>query len=365
MIVQDILNTLNEFAPYSLQEDYDNSGLQVGNPLNEVKGVLISLDCTEAILDEAIQKGCNVVLSHHPLIFKALKRITGVHYTEKIIYKAIKHDINLISCHTNLDHMHAGVNKKIAECIGLTNVRILSPKHGILKKLVTFCPKNHVEQVHNALFEAGGGFIGNYSECSFNTEGYGTFKAHETAKPFVGKANERHHEPELRIELVFEAFLESTLIQVLRSAHPYEEVAYDIYQVDMAHPNIGAGMVGEFEKPLEEKAFLKHLQQTMNAKGIRFSNSLGKPIKTVAICGGSGFFLLSKAKAQKVDAFVTADIKYHEFFEANGDLLLIDIGHYESEQYTNILFMEILTKKFPKFAIHVTEQSTNSINYLI
>jgi dinuclear metal center YbgI/SA1388 family protein len=362
--VGDICRYMEDIAPLAYQENYDNCGLLVGDAAAEVNGILICLDVTEKIIEEAIEQKCNMVVAHHPLIFSGLKKLTGSNYVERTVIKAIKHNIAIYAAHTNLDNMQEGVNAKIAEKIGLHNCRILSPKKDILRKLSTFCPTTHAPGVRKALFEAGAGKIGHYDECSFSTEGIGTFRAGEGAHPYVGKMNEQHSEKEERIEVLFEAYLEKRIIIALLAAHPYEEVAYDILPLGNQHSFVGAGMIGELSEDEDETAFLQRIKTVFKAKSIRHTQFLGKKIKKVAVCGGSGSFLLPDAIKQQADVFITADLKYHGFFDTENRILLADIGHYESEQYTMELFYDLLMKKFSNFAVHLTKLSTNPINYI-
>ncbi|MBC8052999.1 MAG: Nif3-like dinuclear metal center hexameric protein [Sphingobacteriaceae bacterium] len=365
MILKELINHLELIAPLSLQEDYDNSGLIAGRPDLEITAALISLDCTEEIVDEAIRKGCNLVISHHPIVFKGLKKFNGKTYVERVIIKAIKNDIALYAIHTNLDHIQRGVNFKICEKLGLKNPTILSPKEDILKKLVTYAPLDQASVIRSALFSAGAGKIGNYSDCSFNAEGYGTFKASEDANPYVGEKGEVHQEKETRIEVIFSAYQESKIVSALKEAHPYEEVAYDIYSLANRHENIGAGMIASLETAMSELDFLKMVKEKLKATVIRYTTLREKPVSRVAVCGGSGSFLLENAIAAKADVFITADFKYHEFFDAEKKIVIADVGHFESEQFTQELLYEIIQKKFPNFALHLTEYNTNPINYLI
>lgn len=360
-----LIKHLEEFAPLNYQEDYDNSGLLVGQPEMEIHGTLVALDCTEAIVDEAIANHCNLIITHHPIVFKGLKKITGKTYVERVVLKAIKNNIALYAIHTNLDHVKYGVNGVIASRLGLKNPKILSPKPGLLKKLVTFCPLAQADQVRDALFSAGAGHIGNYSESSFNVEGTGTFKGNADADPFVGEPGFRHHEAEIRIEAVFTVQDERKILLALLENHPYEEVAYDIYPIENQLQTVGAGMIGWLEDGLEGKEFLNLVKDTMDAVVIRHTKLLPKKIRKVAVCGGSGSFLLKEAIAAGADAFVTADFKYHEFFDADEKLVIADIGHFESEQFTSDLLIDIIQEKFPNFAIRLTEHNTNPINYFI
>lgn len=363
-LVKDFTNYLESIAPLALQESYDNAGLMVGSPQQVVTGVLISLDITEEIIDEAIAENCNLIIAHHPIIFSGLKKLNGSNYVEKCVIKAIKNDIALYASHTNLDNISGGVNAKIGEKLGLQHLRILAPKKELLKKLQTFCPTAQVEQVRDALFAAGAGQIGEYDECSFSGEGTGTFRASDAAKPFVGKANERHYEKETKIELVFPSFLEHKLIAALKAAHPYEEVAFDILSLQNKHAYIGSGMLGELPEAVDEMEFLKQLKSRFEAGTVRYTQLLNKKIKTIAICGGSGSFLLKDAISAGADIFITADYKYHQFFDAESRIVIADIGHYESEQFTKELLYDIIRKKFSTFALRLTKINSNPINYL-
>lgn len=363
MKIKEIISHLEEFAPLSLQESYDNAGLIIGHPDEEVSQALICLDITENSLDEAIQNNCQLIISHHPVIFKGLKKITGSNLVERLVLKAIKNNISIYAIHTNLDNVLEGVNAKIAEKLCLKNNKILQSRKGLLKKLVTFCPLEQSEKVRNALFKAGAGSIGNYDSCSFNTEGKGTFRANEKANPFVGEKNSLHTEIEDRIETIFPSYKESAVLKSLFMTHPYEEVAYDIYPLDNEFANVGSGIIGELEKGITEEDFLKKLKLEFKTGSIRHSELLNKKIKKVAICGGSGSFLIQSAMMAGADVFVSADIKYHDFFEADGNILITDIGHFESEQFTKELICSILTKKIPTFALRISEIETNPVKY--
>jgi len=364
MKLAEITNYLETIAPLNYQEDYDNSGLIVGDPNMEIRAALVALDCIESIVDEAISTGCNLIITHHPIVFKGLKKLNGKTYVERVVLKAIKNNIALYAIHTNLDNIHTGVNARICERLGLSGTKVLAPKTGLLKKLVTYCPQAQAEQLRSALFYAGAGNIGNYSECSFNADGLGTFKANEDTDPFVGEKGVRHREPEVRIEVVFHAQSERKVLIALFENHPYEEVAYDIYKLENKHQLIGSGMVGWLEYDMDGYDFLHLVKDRMQAKVIRHTDMIGKRIKKVAVCGGSGSFLLKDAIAAGADAFVTADFKYHEFFDADEKIIIADIGHFETEQFTSNLLLEIIQKKFTNFAIRLTEQNTNPINYL-
>ena len=363
MKIKNIIAELEIFAPLSYQENYDNAGLIVGSSDNKFNAALLCIDITEEIIDEAIKKKANLIVSHHPIIFSGLKSITGKNYIEKCIIKAIKNDIAIYSSHTNMDNVFNGVNKKICEKLDIKNYKTLAPVKNKLKKIVTFIPEQHADKVRNALFAAGAGHIGNYDNCSYSSAGKGSFRALKDTKPFVGKINEIHFEKEIRIEIIFPDYLQDRLINELKNKHPYQEVAYDIYSLDNTSENIGAGMIGELEQEIEEKEFLTKIKQVFKTKTIRHTNFLNKKIKKVAVCGGAGSFLLQNAINKEADIFITGDFKYHQFFDAERKILIADIGHYESEQFTKDIFYDILTKKFPNFAFYFSEINTNPVNY--
>jgi len=363
MKIKEVTDYLEKVCPLAYQESYDNCGLITGNADNEVKGVLLCLDSTEDVLNEAIKLKCNLIIAHHPILFSPIKKLTGKTYSERVIISAITHNICLYAMHTNLDNVYTGVNSKIAEKIGLKNLRILSPKKGLLHKLVTFCPRDHADEVRSSMFAAGAGQIGEYDQCSFNTGGMGTFRAGDKAKPYVGEKGKIHYEKEERIETIYPAHLEKVILAALIDSHPYEEVAYDLYSLENVHPLVGSGMIGELHKPMKEKDFLTHLKAVMKLSSIRYTHLLGKKVEKVAICGGSGSFLLPDAIKAGADMFVTADFKYHQFFDAENKLVIADIGHYESEQYTPHIVYAILKEKFHTFALQISKTNTNPVNY--
>jgi dinuclear metal center YbgI/SA1388 family protein len=365
MQIGHFLSELEQWAHPSLQESYDNAGLLTGHSSWNCKGVLISLDATEEVINEALRRGCNLVIAHHPIIFKGLKRITGTTYIERAIISAIKNDIAIYAIHTNLDNVLHGVNAKMADRIGLLKCEILLPKPRQLKKLFTFVPKGKAEAVRSAIFEAGGGNIGNYSEASFNSEGTGTFKAGKEANPFLGSVGERHFEPEIKVEVIFPSWHENDVIRALKAAHPYEEVAYDVVSLDNDLQYVGSGMMGEFPSELTESEFLQLLKDRFGLKVIRHTPFSQKQIKKVAVCGGASSFLTARALSSGADAFVTADVKYHEFFDAVKRMLLADIGHWESEQFTIDLIHDFLKEKFPTFAVLKTGVKTNPVEYFM
>ncbi len=364
MKVKDIVAAIEDIAPLSYQESYDNAGLIVGRYDWELTGALICLDVVEEVVEEAIEKGLNLIISHHPIVFKGLKRFNGNNYVERTVMLAIKNNIAIYSAHTNLDSVKGGVSDKMCDVLGLVNRKVLDPVSEDLKKLVTYVPSDKAEEVRTSLFESGAGKIGNYDSCSFNLKGEGTFKANDSVIPYVGKTGELHHEAETRIETIFPKHLQGKVISALLRSHPYEEVAYDIYSLENKNPQVGLGMIGELEAPIDSLEFMNKLKDLFHCGVIRHTPIVKDKIRKVALCGGSGSFLLRKAKAAKADIYISGDFKYHEFFDAEGKIIIADIGHYESEQFTREIFYEIVTKKFPNFAVRISEINSNPINYL-
>jgi dinuclear metal center YbgI/SA1388 family protein len=364
MKAKQIIEKLEDLAPPMLQESYDNSGIICGDPQMVVDAALLSLDCTEAVVDEAIEKGAQLLICHHPLIFGSLKSISGKNEVERCLIKAIKNDILIYAIHTNLDNVSNGVNAKLAEKIGLIDCQILRPMKEQLSKLVFFVPNKQAEAVRNAIFEAGGGEIGNYSHCSFNTRGEGSFMANDSANPFVGEKGKVHFEEEQRVELIFPNLLKSKILSALLTAHPYEEVAYDLYPLSNQWDQVGSGMIGRLKEASLTKDFLKRLKVQLDCGSIRHTNLHREKVQKIAICGGSGSFLLQDAIRQGADVFVSGDFKYHQFFEAEDRIIIADVGHYESEQFTPELLKEYLQEKIPNFATYLSRTKTNPINYL-
>jgi dinuclear metal center YbgI/SA1388 family protein len=364
MKLKEIISVFEQAAPFAFQESYDNSGLQTGNPGTNIHGALICLDVTEDVLDEAIRLKANLVISHHPLIFHGIKSLTGRNSIERILIRSLKEDIAILSVHTNFDSIAGGVNSKICEKLNLQNLSVLDPMKNNLVKLVFFVPADHAVEVREKVFEAGAGVIGNYDMCSFNAAGEGSFRASESANPFVGEKGKLHFEKEIRIETILPAALTDQVVTALLKAHPYEEVAYDLYPISNKYPAAGTGMIGELPTEMDEKKFLELLKEKFHSGCVRHTALLNKKLRKVAVCGGSGSFILGKAIAMGADVFVSGDFKYHQFFEAESRILVADIGHYESEQFTKELFYELLIKKYPKFALYLSEVNTNPINYL-
>ncbi|MDP4596264.1 MAG: Nif3-like dinuclear metal center hexameric protein [Crocinitomicaceae bacterium] len=364
MQIQDITRFLEAKFPLQLQESYDNSGLIYGRPEQEVKGVLVTLDVTEAIVEEAIENNCNLIIAHHPVVFKGLKRFNGSNFVERVLERCIQNGIALYAIHTNLDNHLEGVNAKIAQKLGLQDCRILRPMQAQLFKLEVYVPKADFEGLDAAILGAGAGQIGNYTDCHFRTLGTGTFRPNEKANPYLGSAGQREEVSELKLEYIVEAHRVNAVLTAMRSAHPYEEVAYQLLATQNQHQSIGAGLVGTLAEPADALSFLNELKQKFNCGVIRYTQLLPKKIEKVALCGGSGSFLLPDAIKAKADIYITADFKYHEFFDAEEQLVIADIGHYESEQFTSELLAEQLTEKFPNFAVRLTKLNTNPVNYL-
>ena len=364
MKVQEIIRCIEEWAPPALQESYDNSGLILGNPNDKVNGVMLCLDVTEEVVEEAKSKKCNLIVSHHPLIFQPIKRLNGKTQKERTILKLIRSEIALYAAHTSLDNAEKGINHALAGLLGVSRLKTLIPKAGLLKKLVTFCPIDHTEKVRKALFDAGAGNIGNYDSCSFNLQGTGSFRANDYATPFVGKRNQLHLEPETRIETIFPSYLQSRILEALLASHPYEEVAYDIYSLDNDYENVGSGVVGLLNKPSEPKAFLLKVKKALGIKTLNYSHFTKKSISRVAICSGSGSFAIMPALAAGADALITADVRYHDYQIPEGKLLLIDAGHYETEVIVKEILFNRLCEKFPNFAVFMAKKDINPINRL-
>ena len=361
--IKNIINLLDKWAPPAYSEDFDNVGLLVGDSANKCKGILVCLDCIESVVDEAIKEKCNLIVCFHPIVFSGLKKITGKNYVERVVLKAIRNNIAIFALHTRLDNHPEGVNKALIDKIGVVNSKVLIPKPSGIKKLSTYVPFEDSEAVLDALHKAGAGAIGNYSECSFTIEGKGQFKGNDASKPHLGKQQEKIRVNEVQIQVVFESHLKQLIENTLIKAHPYESVAYEIYSLDNTLSSVGMGRIGILNKPMKELEFLSYLKDKLNSKAIRHSPFTGKKIKTIAVLGGSGSFAIPDAKKQNVDALITADLKYHQFYEGEKELLLIDIGHYESEQFIKKIIFDYLTKKMPNFAVVLSRSKTNPVNY--
>jgi len=364
MKIKQVTKLLEELAPLPHAEDFDNVGLLVGDDQAEVKGILVTLDTLENVIDEAIATDCNLIVSFHPIIFGGLKKLTGRTYVERVVIKAIQNSIAIYSIHTALDNVREGVNGKICEILGIVHPKILIPKKGTIEKLVTYVPLKDAEALRTSLFAAGAGNIGKYSDCSFSMEGTGSFRAGEQAHPVKGEIGKIHYEKEAQVNVIYSKHHRSRILKALFENHPYEEVAYELFSLQNTDQNIGMGMVGELREPVSEIHFLEHVKQKMNVSVVRHSRLLGQKVSRIAVLGGSGAFAIEAAKASGAQLFITADIKYHEFYKAEDKMVIADIGHYETEQFTKNLLVDFLTKKIPNFAIRLSESKTNPIKYL-
>ena len=368
MTIQQITTTLENWAPPAYQESYDNCGLLTGQHSWDCTGVLCTLDATEEVVQEAIDRKCNLIIAHHPILFSGLKKWSGNSYVERAIIKAIKNDIAIYAIHTNLDNVGHGVNYLMANMLGikLESIAILQPKSTLQCKMIAFVPQDHVQQVLQAMHGAGAGQIGQYESCSFSTEGIATFKPMPGSQPFIGSSGgEMEQVNETKVEVVFPQYLQSAVTKALMQAHPYETPAFDIITLQNAHPHVGSGMIGELKTTFSETEWLHSVKAQFGLRAIRHTALRHRPVRTVAFCGGAGSFLTKAAIGAQADAFVTADIKYHEFFDADARLLLVDIGHFESEKATIAGISKFLQAKFPTFAVLQTEVNTNPVHYFL
>ncbi len=363
MKLKEICEVLTDFAPLRLQESYDNAGLLIGSQDREIKAVLCAHDCADSVIEEALSLDANLIVVHHPLIFKALKRITASTHVERIVEKLIENKIALYATHTALDNCLYGGNGRSAEKLGLTGVQVLRKQSEGLLKLHTYCPHAKSDEVKNALFEAGAGHIGDYSECSFKVAGTGSFRAGIRTKPHVGEIDRRHYEAEDKLEVILEKHQVSKILKALFEAHPYEEIAYDLVELENENQLRGSGLIGEFEEGMSANAFLKLASKVFGQPKLRFNEKPNKQIKKVAICGGSGDFLCQDALRAGADVFLTGDIGYHHFLDLNNELFLVDPGHYESEQFVAEVIKEHLSQNFANFAVHLASQ-VSPVQYL-
>lgn len=358
-----VIQALEKLAPPALAESYDNVGLLVGDPNREVTGILINLDCTEAVVQEAIDKGLNLIVVHHPIWFSGRKRLNGEDYVSRVIIQAVKNDIGIYAIHTNLDNVREGVNDMISEKLGLENRKILAPKSKTLQKLVTYVPEKDAEAVQLAIFEAGAGKIGAYDQAAFAQSGTGSFRPLAGSNPTIGQQGQREFVNETRIEAVFPFYAKGAILSALKKAHPYEEVAYQVISTGNGIAEIGSGMIGILPEAMDKASFLQKVKDTFHCGGIRYADAPRDSIQKVAVCGGAGSFLTSIARKSGADAFITGDITYHKFFDNEAEMLLLDIGHYESEQFTSQLIYSHMSKVFPNFAILLSEVITNPVKY--
>jgi dinuclear metal center YbgI/SA1388 family protein len=361
--IRDVVRALDAWAPYVYQESYDNARLICGDPDEPLRGVLCCLDSTEAVVQDAVELGCNLIVAHHPILFGGLKSLTGRSYVERTLMAAVRAGVSICAAHTNLDAVHNGVNQRLAQMLGLVETRILDPRRELLAKLVVYVPREQAETLRQALYAAGAGVISEYDHCSFNLEGTGTFRGSEASNPRLGERGRDTEVAETRVDVLLPRHLEAPVLAAMRQAHPYEEVAYDLLPLLNEHPRVGHGMLGQLDEPMPEPDFLQRIKDVLGTPVLRHTALCGRPIQRVAVCGGAGIFLISKAIAAGAQAFITADIKYHQFFDAEGKILLVDAGHYESEQYTSELIVSYLSEQFPNFAVRLTRVVTNPVNY--
>lgn len=363
MKLHEAIRLLEDWAPNAYAESFDNTGLLVGDPNETLKSILVCHDTLDEVVDEAVQNNCNLIVSYHPILFEGIKKITGKTYVERAVIKAIQNKIAIYALHTALDNQPHGTNKVLSEAIGLENSKILIPQSSGILKLLTYVPKNQAESLKESLFATGAGNIGNYDQCSFSLEGKGTFRANENAHPTIGEKGKRHTEEEIQLGVIFPNHLKENILHALFANHPYEEVAYELYQTLNTRRDIGIGMIGRLPKPMSGQAFLEHLKEKLNLQIVRHSGLLKKDIQNVAVLAGSGAFSIGQAIAQGADALVTGDLKYHQFYESEGTILLADVGHFESEQFTKNLIHDYLVKKIPNFAVVLSKLNTNPIHY--
>lgn len=365
--LNDIIAPIEAAAPRAWQENWDNAGWQVcpADPKTaECTGALLTLDITEAVVGEAAREGFNLIVSHHPLLFKGLKRITGSTPQERNVTEAIRHGIAIYSAHTNMDSAPGGVNFRLAEMLGLTNIEVLIPREGDLVKLVFYTPAAEADRVRQAVLEAGAGHIGNYDSCSYNNEGFGTFRAvSDACRPYVGSIGEMHREPEVRTETVVPRYLLSRVIDTLIKAHPYEEPAYDIIPLELPNRGAGLGCVGDLSEALPTAAFLQRIATTLNLPYLRHSEIATGTVRRVAVCGGSGAEFIPSAIAAGAQLYLTADLKYHDFQRGGETITLVDGGHFETEHQLMDVFYELISKKIPNFAVRRAATPSNAVSY--
>ncbi len=331
MTCKEIIKYFEEWAPKEIAWQKDNVGLQVGSLNNKLNNILLCLELHDQVIDDAIKKNCNLIISHHPLLFQPLKKIDLQNdKNSKLIEKLIKNNITLYSAHTNLDFTKEGVSFELAKKLKLNNIDFLVHQNSNQYKLSVFVPVDFVDKVANAIFENGGGRIGEYTNCSFRTKGNGTFKGSGNSNPYLGEKNKIELVEEIKLEVLVDSWKLKKILTAIFETHPYEEVAYDIYPLANSNKNYGAGTIGELDKPMHQKQFLDYVADNLKIKNFRYSKGNNK-IKKVALCGGAGSDLVKDALNSGADAFITADLKYHTFQDANEKILLIDAGHYETE----------------------------------
>ncbi len=367
MKVNDIHSILAAWAPKEIAWERDNVGLQVGDPEANVRGVLVCLDCTEQVILEARKQKADLIVSHHPLLFRAPKSITTADETGRAIRALIENKTNLYSAHTNLDFTAGGTSFAIAEALRLKNVEFLRKSYEVDKKIVTFVPRLHTQKVRNAMAEAGAGIIGNYDYCSFGIAGTGSFRGNSAANPAIGTKGKLESAEEIRLEMIGKQWNTEKIVKAMIAAHPYETVAYDIYPLQNASTEFGMGIIGTLKQPMGLSSFLQLVKKQLNARVLRRTTALNNVVQRIAACGGAGGELVDTAIAQHADVFITADVRYHDFHHATGKITLIDAGHFETEHpVVNAVVRKLNTeirKLGQRIPVRAAKTSTNPIYY--
>lgn len=365
MLIKEIIHHLQELAPLARQEDYDNSGLQVGRVDVDCSGALVCVDVTPAVVNEAIALGCNLIISHHPLIFKPLKHITGSSLTEQSVMIALSNNVTVYSAHTCLDNAPKGVSWKMAHMLGLEQVSVLQPQTNRMLKLSVFVPPTHADKLCESLFEAGAGHIGSYEHCVFRSQGCGSWRPLDGADPCIGTVGEVSSQPEVRLDMMLPVWKREAVEQALLAVHPYERPAYEFVAVRNSEPDAGSGAIGVLPEPMTAAQLALKIKDTFGSPVIRCSLMAPESmVQKVALCGGSGASLISHAIAAGADVYLTSDTKYHDFVDYGKRILLVDIGHHESEQCTKSIFYHLIREIFPNFAVRYSQQDINPIKYM-
>lgn len=368
MLIKEIIDAIESIAPLPLQEEWDNCGVQVGPTDNECTGVMVCVDCTPVVVEEAIAMNCNLIVSHHPLIFGGIKQLTGKTEAERCVINAVTAGLTIYSSHTALDNSPNGISHRMASLLGLEDVDVLVPREADQLKLVAYVPVSKLDDVRLALFDAGAGAIGNYDFCSFATDGRGSFRALDGANPYVGEVSQLHFEDESRLEVLLPRWKRRDVELALRQVHPYEEPAYEFSEVVAASRPAGSGCVGHLPQPMTVAQLALFAKERFGCQAVRLSCYHGDPmvhtVRRVAVCGGAGGSFIGAVKRSGADAYITADLRYHDFVDYGKRLALIDVGHFNSEQCAKEIFYQLICEKFPNFAVHTSKNEKNPIQYL-
>lgn len=358
---------MERWAPLALASERDNSGLQIGSGQQRVTKILVTLDLNSNVIDEAHQKKADLIISHHPLLFHALRSVNPDEHIGSIVTSCVKYGIAIYSAHTNLDFTQNGVSTTLALKLGLSRIEPLMKNQRVSKKIVVFVPHDYIDRVRHAMMEAGAGTIGNYTDCSFAAHGIGTFKPTPNATPFIGTIGKLERVNEARLEMLSPSWKLEAVIAAMKRAHPYEEIAYDIYNRVNTEADYGVGAIGTLSHPMKPRQFLTHVADTLRIPSLRYSGNPQQMISVVAVCGGSGSDLLSTAAQHGADAFVTADISYHRFMEKHHSILFIDAGHYETEVPVVPIICKYLKQNLTDSTIEVIKSKTmkNNVQYFI